>query len=73
MNTLTIASDYDLLLSLKRSPEEFAHEARLLLAVKLYELGRVTSGHAAQLAGIPRAAFLLELGKFGVSPFGIDP
>ena len=33
----------DLLLSLKSTPERFEAEARLLLATKLYELGRVTA------------------------------
>ena len=39
---LTIPDPDDLLLSLKESPEEFEAEARLLLAVKLYELGRLS-------------------------------
>jgi len=40
----------ELLLSLKEGPEEFEAEARLLLAVKLYELGRISTGMAAQFA-----------------------
>jgi hypothetical protein len=36
---LTIPYSEELLLSLKASPVEFEAEARLLLAVKLYELG----------------------------------
>jgi predicted HTH domain antitoxin len=72
-NTMTIAYSDDLLLSLKKSPDEFEAEARLLLAVKLYEMHRVSTGMAAQLAGIPRPAFLLELARFGVSPMGQEP
>jgi predicted HTH domain antitoxin len=68
--TLTISYPDDLLLSLKRSPEEFESEARLLLAVKLYELGRVSTGVAAKLAGISRVAFMFELARFGLSPMG---
>ena len=32
----------------------FARELPILVAVKLYELGRLSSGRAAQLAGVPR-------------------
>lgn len=71
--TLTIAYPEDLLASLKESPEEFEAEARLLLAVKLFELGRISTGRAAELAGMPQAAFLQALHRFKVSPFSDDP
>lgn len=73
MNTLTIPYPDELLLSLKESPKEFEAEARLLLAVKLYELGRITTGRAAQLAGMSRVAFFFALDRFGLSPIGVDP
>jgi hypothetical protein len=63
----------DLLLSLKESPEEFEKEARLLLAVKLYELGKVSTGVAAKIAGVGRVAFMMALGRFGLSPLTTDP
>jgi hypothetical protein len=47
------------LLALKETPVEFEVEARLLLAVKLYEMGRVSTGRAAELAGMGRVGFLL--------------
>ncbi len=71
--TLTIPYLDNLLLSLKESPEEFEVEARLLLAVKLYELGRVSTGRAAKLAGMSRVEFLFALSRFGLSPIGVDP
>lgn len=71
--TLTISYPEDLLLSLKESPEEFETEARLLLAVKLYELGRVSTGHAAEIAGMGRVQFIFVLNRFGLSPFGQAP
>jgi hypothetical protein len=46
-NTMTIAYPDELLLSFKKSPDEFEAEARLLLAVKLYEMHRVSTGMAA--------------------------
>ena len=38
----------------------------MAMAVKLYELKRLSSGMAAQLAGVSRVEFLLELHRFGV-------
>ncbi len=73
MQTLTIPYSDDLLLSLKWTPQEFEDEARLLLAVKLYEMNRVSTGVAATLAGLSRVAFMFELARFGLSPMGQEP
>ena len=70
---VTIPYTEALLLSLKESPAEFAAEARLLLAVKLYEQNRVSTGTAARLAGMTRVQFMFALGRYGLSPFGVDP
>ena len=52
---------------------QLTEEIRMLAAVKLYELGRVSSGRAAELADIPRIEFLDRLGHYNVSPFQITP
>jgi predicted HTH domain antitoxin len=67
--TLTIDYGDDVLLALGLSPEQFSEEAKLLVAVKLYELGRLSSGAAAKLAGIPKPLFLAKLADYGVDTF----
>jgi predicted HTH domain antitoxin len=51
---------------LKLSDSEFARELPLLAAAKLYEMGRLSSGKAARLAGMDRISFLHELARIGV-------
>lgn len=51
-------------------PDEVqAEEAQFWLAVKLYELGRLSLGQAAHLAGYSKATFMELLGKQGVAVF----
>lgn len=73
MHTLTIDYSDDILWALQQDPEAFAHEARLLLAVKLYEIGKLSTGLAAQVAGVPRVTFWYLLGQYGSTPFGETP
>ena len=51
---------------LKMSDAEFAEALRFLAAAKLYELGRLSSGKAAELAGMERVEFLHSLAEIGV-------
>ncbi len=66
---ITINVPEKILLAAKTDESSFARELRILAAVKLYELGRLSSGRAAELAGMPRVEFLLELGRYKVFPF----
>ena len=59
----------DALLALKATPDEVASEFRVAAAMKMYELGRLSSGAAARLAGIPRVVFLAKLADYGVDTF----
>lgn len=65
-NTLTIEYGDDLLHRLGISKQSFSEEARFLLAAKLYELGRLSSGEAAKFAGKGRVEFLMSLNSIGV-------
>ncbi|MGB9617157.1 MAG: UPF0175 family protein [Desulfomonilaceae bacterium] len=65
--SISIEFTEDLLFSLGLSHEDFAKEARFLLAAKLYEMGKLTSGQAAKLSGKGRMEFLLSLPQIGVS------
>jgi len=48
-------------------------EARLLFAVKLYEVGKVTLGQAAKIAELSKRAFMEILGRYGVPVFNYSP
>jgi predicted HTH domain antitoxin len=69
MSQLILDVPDESLLSLKLSDEAAAAEIRLAASVKLYELGRLSSGAAARLAGIPRTLFLSKLADYGVDTF----
>lgn len=45
---------------------------RMALAVKLFEMKRISSGVAAQIAGMDRVSFLLDLGRYGVSAVNLE-
>ncbi len=65
-NILTIEYGDDLLYRLGVSRERFSGEAKFLLAAKFYELGRLSSGEAAQFAGKSRVEFLFALADIGL-------
>ena len=67
--TLTIDYSDEVLLALGYSPRQFSEEAKVLVAVKLYELGRLSSGAAARLADIPKPLFLMKLAEYRVDAF----
>jgi len=72
-HTLRIEYGDDLLLSVGPTQEEYDQEARFLLAAKLYELGRLTSGQAAKFCGKGPVEFLLSLPRIGVSISNLRP
>lgn len=58
-----------ILASLRRSPQDFAHELVVAAAAKWYESGMLSQERAAELAGVSRGQFLVCLSTLGVSPY----
>ena len=53
--------------ALQLTHEQFKENAKMAMAAKLFEMGKLSSGMAAQLAGVDRVFFLLNLHKYGVN------
>jgi predicted HTH domain antitoxin len=59
----------DLLQTVKKTREEMAREIQLMAAIKMFELGKLSSGKAAELAGVSRREFLEKCSMYRVSHF----
>lgn len=68
MRQIVVDVPEQVLLAEKMDEAEFGRELRTLAALKLYELGRLSSGRAADLAGMSRVEFLLTLRHYKVFP-----
>ena len=55
---LTIPIPGEIRQMLNRTPDELAHDVRLYAALMLFGLGKLSSGAAAEMAGLPRAMLL---------------
>lgn len=69
MSTMTLECGPELAVAIGRRQSELEGELRLASALKLFELGRISSGLAAWLASMPRVEFLMTCGQYGVSVF----
>lgn len=56
--------------TLKMSREEFVSEVKTGSMIKLFELGKISSGIAAKVLGLSRLDFLDLLAKYNVSALG---
>jgi len=54
------------------TPQQFMQEAKMAMAIKLYEMKRLSSGMAASLVGMNRVQFLGELHKYEVCVIDLD-
>ena len=69
MYQLTLTIPEETVLALNVKPEQLQGEVLLAAAMKLYELGKLSSGATANLAGIPKVLFLSQLAKYDISTF----
>jgi predicted HTH domain antitoxin len=72
MHNITLSVPDETIEALKILPENLSGEMLLVAAIKLYELGRLSSGAAANLAGIPKSVFLSKLADYGVDTFHLS-
>ena len=66
MRVMNISYPETLPLLMNLSSGAFEDEAKMTLAVKFFEMGKLTSGQAAELAGVDRVQFLLQCPRYGV-------
>ncbi|MGC9504593.1 UPF0175 family protein [Baaleninema sp.] len=71
MTNITIEFSDKLCAALQLSPDRLGDEIRLAAAMKLYELGKLSSGAASELAGIPKPVFLSKLSDYGIDTFDL--
>ena len=72
MHTASIPYNDDLLLRSGKNPDELEREFRFLLAVKLFEMGRVTLGQGAEIAGMAKLRFMDALGDLHIPVINLD-
>lgn len=72
MNALMLELPMDALEAPGVSSQSLAAEARFMLALKLFEVGRLSSGKAGLLCGMGRVEFLLAASRAGVAVVDMD-
>ncbi len=71
MRTLSIPYSTDLLIASGKSAKELEQELKFLLAVKLFEVGRVSLGKAAEICEMGKIHFMNELGRIKIPAINI--
>ena len=72
MTTVTIDFPEGVLSALRKSPTEFAKEVRVAVACHWYQQGTVSQEKGAEIAGLDRAEFHLELSRRKIDVFQVD-
>ena len=69
MTQVTLEYPSDLDLAIQTTPEELGAQIFLMAALKMFELGKLSLGKAAELAGLSRVEFIEQCGRYRVSVF----
>jgi len=72
VNAITLEYPDTWLAAMGTDAVHFAQDTKMAAAVKLYEVGRFTSGQAARFAGVTRRDFLLGCRQWGVDSVNWD-
>ncbi len=72
MQALSIPYSYDLLVTSGQSLKALEQELQFLLAVKLFELRRLSLGKAAESCQMSKISFMYELGRFQIPVINLD-
>jgi predicted HTH domain antitoxin len=72
MREIKIPYSEDLLASSGQSPDDLEQELRFLLAVKLFELRRLSIGRAAELSRMNKIEFMDRLGRMKIPVINLD-
>jgi predicted HTH domain antitoxin len=60
-------------LAVQTTREEMESQIRLMAALKMFELGKLSSGKAAELAGMSRVEFFEACGRYRVAIYNYSP
>ena len=72
MGVIHVDLPESILLSTGQSQEEFVRDAKFFVALKLFELGRISSGRAAEICSLSRVEFILLASRWGVPVADLD-
>ena len=73
MRELRLSYPDDLEQAVNLTPEEMTAQVFLMAALKMFELGKLSSSKAAELAGISRVEFLGACGRYHIPIFNYSP
>jgi predicted HTH domain antitoxin len=72
MKTVPLRYSEELLEAVHLTPQELETHVRLMAALKMYELGKLSSAQAAELAGMSRVEFFEVCGRYRVPLYAYD-